>query len=87
MQCKIHPVSSLSALTPDHMPVPSGRKLFIKIIFYLCISMRLCVCTHRGQKRLADPLELELEMDVSFLRLVLGAECRPCGRVTSTPQC
>jgi hypothetical protein len=37
MQCKMHPVSNLSALTPDHMPVPSEGKLFIKIIF-------VCVC-------------------------------------------
>lgn len=61
MQCKMHPVSNLSALTPDHMPVPSEGKLFIKIIFVcVCISMSLCVCAHRGQKRLSDPLELEL---------------------------
>lgn len=47
---------------------------FLKIYTLLC--MCLCVCTRwngfRGQKRASDPLNLELQADVSLLMWVLG---------------
>lgn len=42
------------------------KKLFLFLIMYMCVGV-MCVGAHRGQKMALDPLELELEEDVSHL--------------------
>lgn len=49
--------------------------LFLKILFLIYVFLRTCLCMqhggrcHRGQKEVLDPLDLELQVDVSHSTL------------------
>lgn len=60
------------------------------VTVYGYVSLFEChVCAHvrRGQKRVLDSLELELQSDVSCLPWVLGSELRSSGRAASPLDC
>lgn len=61
----------------------------------MCVCVCACVCAHAhacdtcmpgtsgGQKRVSNPLELELQVAVSFLIGFLGTEFRSCIRTSA----
>ena len=49
----------------------------------LCVRGSVCPGTNRGQKRMLDPLELELQEVMSCLTWVLETELWPSVRATS----
>lgn len=57
----------------------------------LCVSVyglcHLGWCTQGGRKRVSDPLELELQEDVSCPVWVLGSKLQSLGRSASAPIC
>lgn len=46
-------------------------------------ACHMCVGTHRGQKRVLHPLELEFDVDVCYIMRELGAEPRSSGRAAA----
>lgn len=59
---------------------------FISLFVYVCLSCRVCECRiHRGQKRVQELLELELQVASSTaLKSMLGIELTSSGRAAST---
>ena len=56
----------------------------------MCAFVNVChmsADTCRGQKRASEPLELELQMVVSFLMWVLGTELKSSGQAGSALNC
>ena len=65
--------------------------LYISVSLKMCVCVSLCVhvCagTHRSQKRVSDPLELELKEAVSHQILVLGTKLWASTRTASALNC
>ena len=53
-------------------------------VWFICLCIYVHACgTYRGQKRISDPLELELQVVMSCLIWVQGTEIKPSGRASS----
>lgn len=51
---------------------------------YVCASVcHMCEGTHRGQRRLFHPLEIELHAEMSWLIRVLGTDLGSSGRAAA----
>lgn len=52
---------------------------------YACVHVLIYADIHRGQKRMLDPLELELQVSVSCLTWMLVTELGPSANAAKTP--